>query len=229
MKKIIRRCFCFALLFGLASCNEAPSTGASSGASTRADDPMANRFKVLKTDGQPAAKEDMEGADDLEGACAQDLFTGLVWEIKTDSPGLHDWRNTYSWYNPKETIALELDYRGTPAAGQCTGSDCDTAAFRQAVNEAGFCGHNDWRIPSRDELASISELQKADSPPTINVDVFRFAQSVEYWSSNDYSFQWNAAWAWNFEFGHDRVDWKKTPKTVRLVRGQGEGLERVED
>ena len=33
------------------------------------------------------------------------FFTGLTWEVKSDQAGLHDWRNTYSWWDPKkETI-----------------------------------------------------------------------------------------------------------------------------
>jgi hypothetical protein len=153
----------------------------------------------------------------------------LYWEVKTDSPGLHDWRNTYSWFYPDEGIELELDYRGTPNAGECKGSGCDTISFAAAVNEEVYCGFSDWRVPSRDELASISELARADSPPTIDTRVFVHAQPDEYWSRNDYSFQWNAAWLWNFNFGHDRVEWKASPRMIRLVRGEGQGLKRVED
>ncbi len=161
--------------------------------------------------------------------CVLDQFTGLMWEVKTDSPGLHDWRNTYSWYEPEESHDQGLDYRGVPGGGECSDSDCDTWAFVQAVNANGYCGHQDWRLPTRDELASLSDLRKIGSPPTMNVRYFPFGQSQEYWSSNDYHFQWNAAWLWNFEFGHDRVDWKKAPKLVRLVRGEALYLERIED
>lgn len=159
----------------------------------------------------------------VTGHCTTDRFTGLMWEVKSDEPGLHDWRNTYSWFDPAESNE-ELDYRGVAAGGICADSDCDTSDFVRAVNERGYCGFHDWRLPSRDELQSISDLRKAESPPTINVAYFPFTQADEYWSSNDYSFQHDAAWTWNFRFGHDRVDWKKTPKFVRLVRGEAEQL-----
>ncbi len=160
--------------------------------------------------------------------CVQDSDTGLMWAGKSDRGGLHDYRNTYSWWNPNQANG-ELDYRGVENAGECSGSSCDTWNFVNAVNEAGYCGHNDWRMPGKDELYSISDLRKASDPPTADTAFFPHTQAAEYWSGNDYSFQWDAAWAWNFQFGHDRVDWKKAPKFVRLVRGSGENLPEVKE
>lgn len=160
--------------------------------------------------------------------CVQDSRTGLQWEGKTDRGGLHDYRNTYSWWDPDEANG-ELDYRGTENAGECSGSSCDTWNYVNAVNKAGYCGHDDWRLPAKDELFSISDLSRGDNPPTIDTEFFPHTRVAEYWSGNDYSFQWDAAWAWNFQFGHDRVDWKKSPKFVRLVRGTGENLPEVKE
>jgi hypothetical protein len=164
-----------------------------------------------------------------ENDCVEDQFLGLVWEVKSDQPGLRDWRNTYSWYSPDESFDGELDYRGLKNAGECTGSECDTAAYVLAVNETAYCGHSDWRIPTRDELGSISDPRKPGNPPTANMDYFPFTQPKEYWSGNDYQFQYNAAWLWSFEFGHDRVEWKATPARVRLVRGQALMLQRAKE
>ena len=163
-----------------------------------------------------------------ENNCVQDQFIGLVWEVKSDQPGLRDWRNTYSWYNPNESFEGELDYRGVKNGGICAGSECDTAAYVLAVNKSAYCGHSDWRIPTRDELGSISD-PRPGNPPTANMDYFPFTQSDEYWSGNDYQFQYNAAWRWNYEFGHDRVEWKATPARVRLVRGQALMLQRAKE
>jgi len=161
-------------------------------------------------------------------ACILDSRTGLMWQGKTDVAGLHDYRNTYSWYDPNESNG-ELDYRGTENGGECAGSSCDIWHYVLAVNEAGYCGHSDWRMPGKDELFSISDVRLADNPPTVDTDYFALTHAAEYWSGNDYSFQWDAAWAWNFQFGHDRVDWKKSPKFVRLVRGNGENLPEVKE
>ncbi len=38
----------------------------------------------------------VETAVTASGDCTLDKFTGLTWEVKSDEPGLHDWRNTYS-------------------------------------------------------------------------------------------------------------------------------------
>jgi len=162
------------------------------------------------------------------GACVEDTFTGLVWESKTDAAGLHDWRNTYSWFNPEEATG-ELDYRGVQDGGVCENSECDTWNFVLAVNGAGHCGYFDWRMPSRDELMSISDLRKTENPPTANMDFFPYMQPAEYWTGFDYSTQYQSAWAWNFFYGHDRVDWKKNPKHVRLVRGTAGELEAVKE
>ena len=160
--------------------------------------------------------------------CVLDTTTQLTWQTKTSQPGLHNAMNTYSWFDPTETNG-ELDFRGLEDGGDCDGSSCDTWHYVRAVNEAGYCGHNDWRMPIKDELFSVSDLRRAENPPTMNTAFFPHAQSAEYWSGNDYSFQYNTAWAWSFEYGHDRVEWKKEPKFVRLVRGTAGELEEVKE
>lgn len=173
-------------------------------------------FERLDQTGSPSV-----GGTDFAQApwsCIRDRNTGLVWEVKTTTPGLRNATNTYSWYAP-DNEHDEHDYRGTPNAGQCSGSDCDISAYVRAVNTAGLCGFNDWRMPTKDEFATISDPRKPLKRPTIDASYFPDTQVAEYWTANDYSFKFDTAWAWNFEYSHDRVDWKKTPKYVRLVRG----------
>ena len=172
---------------------------------------------------------EVQDASVSQGACVLDQFTGLTWEVKSDQPGLRDWRNTYSWYEPQEDNSGELDYRGLADGGSCKGSACDTSAFAEAVNATGLCGYSDWRVPTRDELGSISDPRKTRSPPTTNLRFFPLTQAGEYWSANDYQFQWNAAWVWSFQTGLDRVEWKKSPRFVRLVRGDPQHVPRVKD
>jgi hypothetical protein len=163
------------------------------------------------------------------GPCVLDQFTGLVWEVKTAEPGLRNHDNTYSWYDPNEDASGELDFRGKQDNGDCSGSRCDTQGFVEAVNATAYCGFFDWRMPTRDELGSISDPRKTNAPPSINTLYFPNTQPAEYWSSNDYQFHWNTAWLWNFGNGLDRVEWKESPRHIRLVRGVPVYLERVED
>ena len=160
--------------------------------------------------------------------CVLDTATHLLWQTKSLDIGLNSAANTYSWYEPNEANG-ELDYRGLEDGGNCDGSACDTWHYVQAVNQVGFCGHHDWRMPSKDELFSVNDLQRAKTPPTMNTTFFPNARASEYWSANDYSFQYDTAWAWNFELGHDRVDWKKEAKFTRLVRGTASVLESVKE
>ena len=162
------------------------------------------------------------------GGCVEDTVTGLTWELKSDAAGLHNWRKTYTWFNPDEPNN-EVDYRGMPDGGECSASDCDIWEFVRAVNVAGHCGYFDWRMPSRNELMSISDLSKADNPPTANLEYFPYMQADEYWTGFDYGMQYQSAWGWNFFYGHDRVDWKKSPKFVRLVRGTAGDLDKVKE
>ncbi len=162
------------------------------------------------------------------GKCVEDLRTGLTWELKSDASGLHDWRNTYTWFNPAEAHE-DLDYRGIADGGNCSESRCDTADFVRAVNASRHCGFSDWRMPSRNELMSISDPARAGNPPTANLEYFPFMQAGEYWTGYDYSTQYESAWAWNFFYGHDRVDWKRSAKYARLVRGTANHLDKVRE
>ena len=163
-----------------------------------------------------------------DDVCVFDSSTRLLWQTKTLEPGLNQASNTYSWYDPDEANG-ELDYRGLEDGGSCVGSKCDTWHYVKAVNAAGLCGYNDWRVPGKDEIYSISDIRRLNTPPTIETKAFPHTQSAEYWTANDYSFQYDAAWAWNFALGHDRVDWKKEAKYVRLVRGTPGELAKVKE
>jgi len=156
-------------------------------------------------------------SSEAPGACTLDQFTGLTWEVKSDMPGLQSAGNTYSWFDPQESHDGELDYRGTANGGDCTGSACDTASYVDAINAIALCGYSDWRMPTRDELGSISDPRKNESPPSINLRYFPHTRAGEYWSGNDYQFQWDAAWVWGFQTGLDRVEWKKSPRFVPVL------------
>ena len=181
-----------------------------------------------RNESTPTLEERLHSVTVGDNTCVFDDTTELLWQTKTRDTGLHHSSNTYSWFDPNEANG-ELDYRGLEDGGKCTGSKCDTWHYVKAVNREGLCGYVDWRVPEKNEFYSISDIRRLKMPPTTDTNFFPLTESAEYWTGNDYSFQYDAAWAWNFALGHDRVDWKKEAKFVRLVRGTPGELEKVKE
>lgn len=151
-------------------------------------------------------------------ACVHDQNTGLVWEVKTRDGGLHSRDATFTWYDP--VTRSNGGDAGLEGGGNCAVEKCDTQNFPRAVNAVGLCGFHDWRTPKKLELGSISEPGIKYPGPTIERPYFPNTQSGEYWSTSPYRLYPQGAWAWNFAYSLDRVDWKSVPKHVRLVRGK---------
>lgn len=151
--------------------------------------------------------------------CIADLRTGLTWEVKTSEPGLHNAANTYTWYFTGDEVYARGD-AGVRDGGICTGSECDTQGFVDAVNVHGLCGHHDWRVPSKEELGSLVDPRIKQPGPTVDTVYFPNTVADEYWSSSTYVYHAPTAWAWTLEHGLDRVDLKAEPKHIKLVRDQ---------
>ncbi|SJM90104.1 hypothetical protein CRENPOLYSF2_1470009 [Crenothrix polyspora] len=131
-------------------------------------------------------------ASDTNWSCVQDNVTGLMWEVKTDDGGLHDKDWTYSWYDSNNARNGGTAGRQN-GSGNCSGSQCDTADFVAIVNAVGWCGANDWRTPTKEELRSITSYNRI--APAIDVNYFpNTPANGEYASAssfaNDSTFAW---------------------------------------
>lgn len=112
------------------------------------------------------------------------------------------------------------------AVGQTwTGSTCSGTestftwdAARLLTNS--FAGKTDWRMPSVEELESLSDYRKFG--PAINTSLFPGTPNSDYfWSSSPNAFNSSAAWAVYFPFGGASSDrYRGADLAVRLVRGK---------
>ncbi len=154
---------------------------------------------------------------------AQDYNSDMKKTTPTDSFSIH---NDGTVTDNETGLMWKMASEGqTWNAGTVTGSATKYAyanveARVDSVN-AGTAGenytHDDWRLPTIKELASISEL--AAYSPAINLEIFpNTLDSLVFWSSS--LWEGNAGFEWCVDFKYGVVN--KFDKTdscyVRLVR-----------
>jgi len=193
-------------------------------------------YSKIGNDGSELASDATLGTGATDWACTKDNITGLIWEVKTaDSTDLHYWHHTFYWYDPDP--AVNGGNAGTSGVSYTTCGDklppnlCNTTQFRDTVNVAGLCGHNDWRLPTPKELQSIVDYNR--SSPAIDTDWFPNTPSTDpyvtsspggfFWSGVSYAADATVAWGVNIADGTSFMDGNKAIKArdhaVRLVRG----------
>lgn len=135
-------------------------------------------FSFTKLDGVSGGEL---AANATDWACVRDNVTGLIWEVKTNDGGLRDKDHFYSWYN--STGVNDGGEPGTPdAADQCANADrCDTEKYVADINAVALCGYSDWRLPTPNELLSISDLSRVS--PAIDTRFFPNAPTNRQWTS----------------------------------------------
>lgn len=89
-----------------------------------------------------------------------------------------------------------------------------------AVNQAGFAGYKDWRLPNRNELASIVDY--SDNKPALDRTVFTGftagAATPSFWTSTPFSADGQLIWAVDFNDGYVAMRDRLTSLPLLLVR-----------
>ena len=129
-------------------------------------------------------------------AMVRDEVTGLIWENKTDDGGIHDKDTTYTWQGSQDTFIAQL-------------------------NSSVFGGYTDWRLPTPQELQSITNLGTYN--PAINAAYFPYSMASNYWSSTTYASNTDYAWYVNFSLGYVLNNIKTDGYYVRAVRSGQSG------
>jgi len=161
--------------------------------------------------------------------CVGDKVTGLMWEVKKNKNGvqkdsLHDADDTYTWYNTDN--ATNGGAPGSDGAGKNTcygynasvsGTFCNTEAYVNRVNDQGWCGHSDWRLPALEELAGIVDFSRAN--PSIDPAYLPNTLPAYFWSASSYAGDSYKAWNVYFLDGPSVNYTRKHSFYARLVRG----------
>ena len=172
------------------------------------------------SDGDVRAGAPFAFADNGDGTIT-DTNTGLMWEKKDDSGGVHDKDNLYTW---------------GLAAAPYTMDGTMVSEFLATLNYPPcFAGYCDWRLPNVKELLSLVDYEVPLPGPTVDA-AFHDAEtctgctnvsevpcsctaSNRYWSSATYRFDPANAWTVTFSYGNVIYIYKSGLSAVRAVRG----------
>ncbi|MBF0465192.1 MAG: DUF1566 domain-containing protein [Nitrospirae bacterium] len=109
----------------------------------------------------------------------------------------------------------------TPTVGSCT---CGTMTWLNAMgyiaclNNANYLGYNDWRLPTGEELVSITNEGETPYCEWLNGKGFTNVQPYWYWSSTTFANFTGLAWAVGMYDGNVYDDDKYSLNYVWPVR-----------
>lgn len=106
---------------------------------------------------------------------------------------------------------------------QWDGSECKGSAATftwgealKVANQENFAGYEDWRLPNKNQLESITEGQCV--APSVNIKVFPSTAAAFYWTSTPYAGLSTGAWSIDFGYGVVTASEKSGKLHIRLVR-----------
>ncbi len=125
-------------------------------------------FTKLDATGTPLVDQSVDYAT-TPWACVQDSVTGIVWEVKTTTAGIHNKDNTYRWGG--------ITHQGSNFGTYYN----DWDVLVNGTNSESLCGFNDWRVPNSTELMGI--VDNSVYNPSIDTNYFPNTNSLFYWSA----------------------------------------------
>lgn len=168
-----------------------------------------SNFIKISNSGQALAE------NEAQWECVHDKSNNLTWEVKKNDGSIRDKDHSYSWL-----VKSSGQDRGVSNGGRCKGGvNCDTSSYTRAMNEQKLCGYSDWRLPTREELETLVEYNKAPNGVTIDSRFFPEAVPSWYWTASENPHSSDYAWYVLFQNGVALNDLKERPKHIRLVRG----------
>ncbi len=138
-----------------------------------------------------------------------DNITGLMWQDDAAAKSVKK-----QWLTDENYDICKGQNGQTQDISKCTDTSGDTAATYCATLLLG--GHEDWRLPTIDELMNITDRSKSD--PAIDTVYFKNASFGIYWSSIILVNSEVYAWYVRFDGGFSGWDTKSTSRYVRCVR-----------
>ncbi|CAK0754286.1 conserved exported hypothetical protein [Gammaproteobacteria bacterium] len=109
---------------------------------------------------------------------------------------------------------------GQTWTGSTCSGDATTYTWDEAVTLTGsFAGHDDWRVPTEEELISLVDYTIRYPGPTINNTWFPNTPASYFWSASADANVSASAWFVHFDYGYAHNLYKFVSFQVRLVRG----------
>jgi hypothetical protein len=140
-----------------------------------------------------------------------DNITGLQWQ---DNAAVADSGNKKRWLTETNYDICTGQNGQTQDVSKCTDTSGTTAA--SYCDALVFGGHEDWRLPSVDELGSI--LDRGKYNPAVDTDKFHNVASSYYWSSTTDVRNSRNAWFVSLGYSFQSFFSKNHSTYVRCVR-----------